>query len=121
MGSVIKYIAVYEKPFWREAGYSGELVTDGGPVGLAFDDSSHDGSQAALVAFTDGGPAREWGDRSETERRMAVLNHLAQFFGPQATEPTDFIEKNWMDEEWSRGCYVGLMGPGTMTSVCPRE
>lgn len=117
MGSVIKYIATYEKPFWREAGYSGELVTDGGAVGLAFDDSSHDGKQAALVAFTDGGPAREMGDLSPEDRRTAVLQHLSQYFGPQAAQPLDFIEKNWMDEQWSRGCYVGLMPPGVMTTL----
>jgi monoamine oxidase len=31
MGSVIKCIAIYESPFWRDAGLSGEVVTDVGP------------------------------------------------------------------------------------------
>jgi monoamine oxidase len=117
MGSVIKYVAAYKQPFWRQAGFSGEIVTDGGPVGLAFDDSSHDGSQAALVAFTDGGPARVWTERTAEERRQAVLEHFAQFFGPQAREPIAFVEKNWTEEPWCRGCYVGLMPPGAMTAL----
>ena len=31
MGSIIKYVAAYERPFWREAGFSGlgEVVDDG--------------------------------------------------------------------------------------------
>ena len=27
-----------------------------------------------------------------------------------------FVEKNWLEDPWSRGCYVGVMGPGTMTA-----
>ena len=30
--------------------------------------------------------------------------------------PLDFVEKNWMEETWTRGCYVGVMGPGVMTA-----
>jgi monoamine oxidase len=115
MGSCIKYVATYERAFWREAGFSGEAFSDTGPTTTTFDDSSHDGSQPALVTFSDGGVARVWGDRSPEERRQAVLAELARFFGPQAAHPTGFIEKNWGEDPWSGGCYAGIMGPGVMT------
>ena len=38
MGSVIKYVAVYERPFWRAAGFSGEVVSDTGITVTTFDD-----------------------------------------------------------------------------------
>ncbi len=37
--------------------------------------------------------------------------------GPKAYSPTHFIEKNWKEEEHSRGCYVGVFGPGGYTSA----
>src|SRR5205807_1685601 len=58
MGSVIKYIAVYERAFWRAAGFSGEAFSDTGPTVTTFDDSSPDGAQPALVTFSDGEVAR---------------------------------------------------------------
>jgi len=116
MGSVIKYVAVYERPFWREAGLSGEVVSDTGITVTTFDDSSDDGRHAALVTFSDGQAARDWSDRSPDERRTAVLSEFVRFFGPQAARPSDFAEKNWNDDPWSRGCYVGVAGPGVLTA-----
>jgi monoamine oxidase len=116
MGSVIKYVIAYERAFWREAGLSGEAFSDTGPTVTTFDDTSHDGAQPALVSFSDGEAARVWSERSADERRAAVLDELARFFGPQARAPTDFLEKNWNDDPWSRGCYVGVTGPGALSS-----
>jgi len=116
MGSVIKYVAMYERPFWRAAGFSGEVVSDTGPTVTTFDDCSHDGQQAALVTFSDAVAAREWSDRAPEERQQAVLKEFGRFFGPEALRPTHFAEKDWNMETWSRGCYVGVMGPGVMTT-----
>ena len=116
MGSVIKYVATYERAFWREAGYSGEAFSDTGPTVTTFDDTSHDGQMPALVSFSDGAAARTWSPVSPEERRRAVLAEFARFFGPAALTPLHFEEKDWNLEPWSRGCYVGVMTPGTMTS-----
>ncbi|MCO4772920.1 MAG: FAD-dependent oxidoreductase, partial [Deltaproteobacteria bacterium] len=40
MGATMKCIAVYERPFWREKGFSGEAVCDGLPITVTFDDCS---------------------------------------------------------------------------------
>jgi monoamine oxidase len=119
MGSVIKYVAVYERAFWRDAGFSGEAFSDTGPTVTTFDDSSADGTQPALVSFSDGESARVWSARSAVERQAAVLAEFVRFFGPEAARPVAFVEKNWLEDPWSGGCYVGVMGPGTMTSWGP--
>ena len=116
MGSVIKYVAVYERPFWREAGFSGEVVSDTGITVTTFDDSSPTARHAALVTFSDGRAAAHWSDRTAGRApQAAVLAEFVRFFGPEAARPIAFAEKNWNDDPWSRGCYVGVAGPGTLT------
>ena len=55
MGGIIKSVAVYERPFWREAGFSGEAVADtseagSGPVFNGFDNSLPTPGAAARTA-----------------------------------------------------------------------
>ncbi len=117
MGSVLKLVATYERPFWREAGCSGEAVSDEGPVRLCFDDCGPGGRHPALVGFFLGDTARAWTQRLPEERRSAALACLARFFGPQALHPTAYAELDWLAEPWSTGCYVGLPRPGTLTAI----
>lgn len=117
MGSAIKCVAAYERPFWREQGFSGEGLSDGDPVRLVFDDCAHDGKQAALVAFVLGSAVRKWSDAPPAELERAVLAHLARLFGDEARQATHFVAQNWSAETWSRGCYVGLMAPGVLTEL----
>lgn len=117
MGSAIKCVAAYERPFWREQGFSGEGLSDGDPVRLVFDDCAHDGRQAALVAFVLGSAVRKWSDAPPAELERGVLAHLARLFGDEALKATHFVAQNWSAETWSRGCYVGLMAPGVLTEL----
>jgi monoamine oxidase len=117
MGSAIKCIVGYERAFWREAGFSGEAVSDGDPVRAVFDDTSHDGAEPALVAFIVGDAAQRWSAGGEPARRHAVLEHLARLFGDEARRPASYVDKDWCQEEWSAGCYVGVLGPGALTEL----
>ena len=116
MGSVIKCIAMYETPFWRKAGYSGEAIADKGAVKLAFDDSSRDGSRGALVGFVMAKDAKHYSGQGMKARREATLESFAKFFGPQASSPIDYIDHDWPSERWSRGCYSAVMGPGVLSA-----
>jgi monoamine oxidase len=116
LGSVAKHIAIYKKAFWRERGLSGEAVIDKGPIKVVFDDSPADGSHGALLGFLVGSDARGWGRRSADDRRRAVLDEFARLFGPEARSCEEHIEKDWGEEPWSRGCFTGLMAPGTWMS-----
>lgn len=117
MGSVIKSIAYYERPFWRDNGLSGEFLSDGGGAQMGFDYTQHPGAPPALVGFMIGKYARYWTEQSPSERRAVVLSTFARFFGPQAAEPTHFFQKNWLEDRWAQGCYAGLMAPGAWTSA----
>ena len=49
------------------------------------------------------------------ERREMVLQCFAKYFGERALQPAEYIEQNWAEEEFSRGCYGGRMGTGVWT------
>jgi monoamine oxidase len=117
MGSVIKMVATYARPFWREAGYSGEAVSDAGPIRLCFDDCGPHGDHPALVGFFLGDTGKTWTGKPVEERRRAALESLARFFGPEALSPTAYADLDWIAEPWSTGCYVGLPRLGTLTGI----
>ena len=57
-GWLIKATAVYDEPFWRADGLSGEALNQAGPVTMTFDNSPPSGSRGALVGFVGGRDAR---------------------------------------------------------------
>jgi len=114
-GTVIKTMAIYETPFWREGGFSGQATSDAGPARVVFDNSPPDGSPGVLLGFLEGRLARQWGARDAAERREAVLAGHARLFGARAARPERFIERVWAEEEWTRGCYGCLMTTGGWT------
>jgi len=118
-GNLVKATAVYDKPFWRDAGLNGQTVSLDGLANVTFDDSPEDGSKGVLLSFVGGDSARRYFSLSPADRRQAVLNDYANYFGPQALKPTTYIESNWAAEEFTRGCPVGLGTPGTISEFGP--
>jgi len=112
-GSVIKCMAIYEQPFWRAEGLSGQVTSDGGPVKVVFDNSPPDGTPGVLLGFLEGNQARALGRVSPQERRQAVIACFVRFFGERASSPLGYVEKDWSAEEWTRGCYGAFMPPNT--------
>ncbi len=111
-GSVIKYEAVYDKPFWRSQGLNGQSYSDQQPVQFTFDNSPPSGRPGVLLGFVAGSAARRLGTRNARARRQAVLGSFELLFGKAAGRPRSLIEHNWSEEVWTRGCYVGYMPPG---------
>ncbi len=116
MGATVKAFATYERAFWRSAGLSGEAVCDRGPVSVTFDATTHDGKRPALVAFIVGQDARTWSQRTEIERRGAVVGVFARLFGEQARTPRVYVDHDWSTEIWTRGCPVSVLGTGALSS-----
>jgi monoamine oxidase len=51
MGSIIKTMTFYDKPYWRLKGLSGQMATDSGPVQYTIDDTKPDGTAPCLMGF----------------------------------------------------------------------
>jgi monoamine oxidase len=114
-GSVIKCQALYDEPFWRADGLSGQATGDGEGARIVFDNSPPDGSPGVLLGFLEGDEARRLGRASPAERRQAVLSSFVRYFGPRAATPAGYAELDWQQEQWSGGCYGTLFGPGIWT------
>jgi monoamine oxidase len=116
MGTVIKVQCLYERPFWREDGLTGQVTSDTGAARITFDNTPATGSPGILLGFIEGEEGRRWGRRSLEERRAEVLDCLARYFGERARVPQEYVELSWAEEEYSRGCYAGFLPPGVLTS-----
>jgi monoamine oxidase len=111
-GSVIKFEAVYPRPFWRSAGLNGYSYSDRPPVHFTYDNSPPSGHPGVLLGFVCGQEARRLGQLSAGARRRGVLASFTRLFGSDAAHPRSLIEHNWANEVWTRGCYGGFMPPG---------
>jgi monoamine oxidase len=118
-GRLTKCMALYESPFWRADGLSGEAVTDAGPVTLTFDSSPRDGSAGVLLGFVGGPEVDEIEAMDGDERRAAVLACFTRLFGPRAERPLAYAEQEWSVEEWSGGGPTSNFAPGGWTACGP--
>jgi len=118
-GAVIKAMAVYETPFWRDDGLNGQAATDRPPVKVTFDNSPPSGTPGVLLGFVEGRSAIELGRLGADEQRSAVLASLVHYFGPRAAHPVEFVAQDWQAEEWTRGCYGAHLPPGAWTQLGP--
>ena len=55
---------------------------------------------------------------SRDERKALLTKYYAEAFQIKE-EPVDYHEKNWNEEPWSGGCYMGTCAPGVLTSFFP--
>ncbi|MEU5979676.1 flavin monoamine oxidase family protein [Streptomyces sp. NPDC047315] len=120
MGSVIKINVLYESPFWRTSGLSGQVAAPGRPLSVTLDNTPEDSPHGVLVGFFEGAQARSAAALSADARRALALECLTEYFGPRAAEPLQYLELDWSSEEYSRGCYGGRLGTGVWTAYGPK-
>ena len=114
-GSVIKCLAVYDEPFWRDEGLSGQGFGPHEVVRELYDNSPPSASVGVLVTFLTGERAEEAGRMLPEERREAVLEGMAKYVGAAGSQARDYIEVDWSAEEWTRGAYGTSFGLGGLT------
>ena len=54
-------MAVYDEPFWRAEGFSGQVTSTDGPVKVVFDKTPPDSDTGVLLGFLEGEQARTLG------------------------------------------------------------
>jgi monoamine oxidase len=77
-------------------------------------------SPGVLIGFMEGEDGRIWGRRTRAERYAAVIECFARYFGPQAKKVLGgidgYVEMLWAREEFTGGCYGGILPTGVWTS-----
>lgn len=106
MGSVYKAIAVYDSPFWRTRA-DAEVLTLGAP-GTAVFDTTPPGGPGHLCILVAGPDARTLDDLDPAGRRDMLLGPLAARLGADITDPVDWREKSWHQDEFAGGGYLAL-------------
>lgn len=119
MGSMFKVMTVYPTAWWREKGLNGYGQGNLSTVELTADSSPPSGKPGVLASFVAADKAVRLGLKTPAARRDAILADLVQFWGPQAGNPSDYVEINWGAESWSTGAFTSLMTPGAWTTFGP--
>ncbi len=112
MGFVIKVHAVYDRPFWREAGLSGTAFSPYELSHEAYDNTNHGDARGTLVGFVSDRNADDLFALSADERKARILESLSHYYGPEALTPEVYYESDWGTEEWTRGAYAASFDLG---------
>ncbi|MCP9850812.1 FAD-dependent oxidoreductase [Cyanobium sp. Morenito 9A2] len=118
MGSMVKVLALYPKPFWRERGLNGLGIGNLPTLELTVDSSPPEGP-GLLASFISGDRAARWQRLPEAQRRRAVLADLAAWWGPAAADPSELVIHNWNEESWTGGAFTSFLSPGAWTRHGP--
>lgn len=115
-GRLSKAYAVYDRPFWRADGCSGEALSDTPPVFITFDVSPSPDGPGVLLGFID---PREFDALDADARRASALQGFARLFGEQALSPRDYLDHRWSAEEFAPGGPTAAVGPGSWSTLGP--
>ncbi|HEX3288344.1 MAG TPA: FAD-dependent oxidoreductase [Mycobacterium sp.] len=118
-GAIYKINIVYDGPFWRDDGLSGQSAAPGTPAPVTIDACTDTASPGVLCVIVEGPVARELCAKAANERRTIVLEELAKRFGAKASSPVDYIEQNWTTERYSGGGMISHAPPGVLTEFGP--
>lgn len=92
MAGQAKAVAVYDNPFWRQNGLSGDAMSRLGPMVEIHDASPQNEGVYALFGFIGIPPKAR---RDVDVLKQQILAQLGRLFGPKATEPMELLLKDW--------------------------
>jgi monoamine oxidase len=92
MAGQAKAVAVYDRPFWRDEGLSGDAMSRRGPMVEIHDASPATGGPYALFGFI-GVPPNGRADQQVLRQHLQA--QLIRLFGPKAAEPRQLYVKDW--------------------------
>jgi monoamine oxidase len=119
-GTIAKAEAIYDRPFWRDQGLSGQAISDTGPFRATFDNTPPSGKPGILFGFIGGHDTRAWAKLAPAARKKATLDNLAVYFGPQALQARGYVEGYTVTQEpWIRGCPTAIAAPGALLDLGP--
>lgn len=88
-----KVLIVYDRPFWRDAGLSGDAISHRGPLMEIHDAGPPDGP-GALFGFVH--PSIVAAMPNEGDLTRSAIQQLARLFGPDAAAPRGVFSKLWL-------------------------
>jgi monoamine oxidase len=114
-GAVYKISVVYDDPFWRADGLSGQSAAPGSPATLTIDGCTDTANPGIMVVITEGPSARRLGRLEDAERKAVIIGELVDRFGEKARTPVGYHEQNWTIERYSGGGMLSHAPTGVLT------
>lgn len=109
MAAHSKAVFVYQQPFWREQGLSGEVFSRYGPLTEIYDASPANESCYALTSFV-GLTAPQRQQLSDEQLQTAYLAQLERLFGEKSQQVTDILTQDWSQQSLTT-VTADLQGP----------
>ena len=99
MSGQAKFVAIYNKPFWRESGLAGQAFSRVGPMVEIHDGSSAEDSGFALFGFI-GLPPSVRSQFSAEQLKDQCITQLGDLFGSAALNVKASYLKDWAQDRW---------------------
>jgi monoamine oxidase len=115
-GVALRVLAVYDEPFWRADGLTGQSLDMDSLVPATIDMTPPSGKPGMISTYGFGPGALTLMAMSAEERKRLFLHELEKRFGPKAASPTLYREHDWQADPWTRGCHMAHYGPGVLTT-----
>ncbi|EKN66931.1 amine oxidase [Neobacillus bataviensis LMG 21833] len=96
MAGQAKVVAVYDRPFWREVGLSGYVLSAVGPLEEIYDASPINGPGALFGFF--GMPAEAREKMGQDKILNLVADQLVKLFGSEAKNAKAILYKDWSSD-----------------------
>lgn len=108
MASQAKVLLRYDRPFWRDKGLSGRVLSQAGPCGEIHDLCDPGSAQGILFGFLNW-PV-EMRQFKADDLKSAILEQLSRCFGPEAGTPVGLDILDWAQEPYTTD-VLDLVGP----------
>lgn len=99
MAGHAKAVALYNEPFWKDAGLSGDVMSRVGPLAEIHDASPSEGGPYALFGFLSTSALDRKGN--EAALVLAIKNQLAALFGEAALDAQEVLLVDWAQDEFT--------------------
>jgi monoamine oxidase len=97
MSGSVKFAVEYDRPFWREKGFSGSVFSQSGLAVEIYDHCNLENNRFSLKGFLNGSAL----NYTQEERKQKVLQQLAHYFGAEAIEAISYHDRIWNDSHIS--------------------
>jgi monoamine oxidase len=114
-GAIFKISVVYDEPFWRADGLTGQTASPGSLATLTIDACTDSGTPGVMCVITEGPAGRRLGRLAPADRQAAVLGELVDRFGGKAGSPVGYHEQDWGLERYSGGGMISHAPTGVLT------
>jgi monoamine oxidase len=104
LGKIVKVVAIYNRPWWRDQGFSGSIQSKIGPFDFVIDSSFEGAKEGVLVGLAQSSFAEKLNGLTGTEIKNTFIQQLLSAFGA-SFDPDEFYLTNWNEEVLSRGGF----------------